>query len=668
MSSPSHPLSNSQPLPIAAAEVAARGWDAVDVVFVTGDAYVDHPSFAMALLGRVLESEGFRVAVLSQPDWHSCDAWRTFGRPRICFAVSAGNMDSMLNHYTANRKVRNDDAYSPDAAIGRRPDRATLAYCQRSREAYKGVPIIAGGVEASLRRFAHYDYWSDKVRRSILMDAKPDLLVFGMGERPIVEIVKRLAAGEPVRSLRDIRGTVFRLGASEATKLEGGGEGERGRLGDEILFTSPSPRLPLTPSPPLPLLLPTFEQVSTDKSAFAAMTRIIHEEANPHSARPLVQYHGAEAVVANPPAWPLTQAEIDRVYGLPFTRRPHPSYGRRRIPAFDVVRNSIQIVRGCFGGCSFCSITVHEGRIIQSRSKESILAEIDRMCEEPDFSGTISDLGGPTANMYAMNCTRPDVRETCRRLSCLHPNICPMLNTDHSAILDLLETVRRRPGVRQALVASGIRMDLALCSPKYIREIARHHTGGLLKVAPEHSNPEVLRRMHKPAIDVFESFCDKFQKEAATAGRPQFIVPYFIAGHPGCDIPAMIELALYLKRHDIKPEKVQDFIPGPLDVATCMYYTGMDPINGEAVYVPRGGHERRLQRALLQYFLPENYADVYEALESAGRLDLVGDGQACLISSRPPRIVADRKPPRRGPEKPTAGYRPHRKTAKRRRD
>jgi uncharacterized radical SAM protein YgiQ len=657
--------SGSPPLPMTAAEVAARGWDAVDVVFVTGDAYVDHPSFAMALLGRVLEAEGFRVAILSQPDWHSCDAWRTFGRPRICFAVSAGNMDSMLNHYTANRKVRNDDAYSPDGAIGRRPDRATLAYCQRSREAYKGVPIIAGGVEASLRRFAHYDYWSDKVHRSILMDAKPDLLVFGMGERPIVEIVNRLAAGEPVRSLRDICGTVFRLGASEAARLQ---DEETRRRGDWETCNSESPSLPVSKSPRLACILPSFEQVTADKTAFAAMTRIIHEEANPHSARPLVQYHGAEAVVANPPALPLTQHEIDRVYGLPFTRRPHPSYGRRRIPAFDVVRNSIQIVRGCFGGCTFCSITVHEGRIIQSRSKESILAEIDRMCEEPDFSGTISDLGGPTANMYAMNCTRPDLRDQCSRLSCLHPKICPMLNTDHSALIDLLETVRRQPGVRQVLVASGIRMDLALCSPKYIREIARHHTGGLLKVAPEHSEPAVLRQMHKPAIDVFESFGDQFQKEATAAGRPQFLVPYFIAGHPGCDIPAMIELALYLKRHDIQPEKVQDFIPGPLDIATCMYYTGLDPMGGEPVYVPRGGHERRLQKALLQYYVPENYADVYEALESAGRLDLVGDGPECLIPSRRPRIASERKPPRRGQEKPTAGYRPHRKTAKRRRD
>ena len=661
------PLSPALFLPTTPAEVAARGWDAVDVVFVTGDAYVDHPSFAMALLGRLLEAEGFRVAILSQPDWHSCEPWRTFGRPRLCFAVSAGNMDSMLNHYTANRKVRNDDAYSPDGEIGRRPDRATLAYCQRAREAYKGVPIVAGGIEASLRRLAHYDYWSDKVRRSIVLDAKPDLLIFGMGERPLVEIVQRLAAGQAARDLRDIRGVAYRLGASETEC--GRGKGEEGRgLGTSVPSQEQgSPPLPLSSSPPLAsVLLPGYEEVSTDKAAFAAMTRTIHEETNPHNARQLLQYHGREAVVVNPPAWPLSQEEIDRVYGLPFTRRPHPSYGRRRIPAFDVVKDSIQIMRGCFGGCAFCSITVHEGRIVQSRSEASILAEIRRMSEEPDFSGTISDLGGPTANMYGMNCSEPEAREKCRRSSCLYPTICPRLATDHGPLVQLLGAARRQPGVKQALVASGIRMDLALRSPAYIRHVAQHHTGGLLKVAPEHVDPEVLRRMHKPPIDTFETFAQQFEQAAAAAGKKEFLVPYFIAGHPGCDLRAMIELAIYLKRHALRPDKVQDFIPGPMDVATCMYYTGLDPTSGEAVYVPRGARERRLQRALLQYFKPENYADVREALEEADRLDLVGDGPECLIPSRPPKVAAKKKSPRRGQEKPVAGYRPHRKTAKRR--
>ncbi len=657
------------PLPMTPSEVAARGWDSVDVVFVTGDAYVDHPSFAMALLGRVLESEGFRVAILSQPDWRSCDAWRTFGRPRLCFAVSAGNMDSMLNHYTAARKVRNDDAYSPDGEPGRRPDRATLAYCQRAHEAYRGVPVVAGGVEASLRRLAHYDYWSEKVRRSILFDAKADLLVYGMGERPLVEIVKRLADGESVRELRDIRGVAYRLGAKEAeeeTKRQGGKETRRqGDKGKTDNFTSPC--LPVSLSPCL--LLPSYEEVSTDKSAFVAMTRMIHEETNPYNARTLIQYHDREAVVVNPPAWPLAQEEMDRVYGLPFTRRPHPSYGRSRIPAFEVVKDSIQIARGCFGGCSFCSITLHQGRVVQSRGEESILAEIGRVAGQPDFSGTISDLGGPTANVYRMNCSRPEEREKCRRTSCLWPAICPRLTTDHGPLIQLLKAARRCPGVKRALVASGIRMDLALRSPAFIRHVARHHTGGLLKVAPEHSDPEVLRRMHKPPIEQFEDFGREFRRQSAEAGKRQFLVPYFISGHPGCDLSAMISLALYIKRRRLKPDKVQDFIPAPMDIATCMYYTGIDPLSGEEVYVPRGARQRRLQRALLQYFKPENYADVRVALEEAGRPDLIGDGPDCLIPSRPPKVSAARKPPprrERKQEKPAAGYRPHRKTAKRR--
>jgi uncharacterized radical SAM protein YgiQ len=656
--------SNTPPLPMTQAEMAARGWDAVDVVFVTGDAYVDHPSFAMALLGRVLESEGFRVGILSQPDWHSCDAWRTFGRPRVCFAVSAGNMDSMLNHYTANHKVRNDDAYSPGGQIGRRPDRATLAYCQRAREAYKGVPVIAGGVEASLRRFAHYDFWSDKVRRSILMDAKPDLLVFGMGERPLVEIVKRLASGEPITQLRNLRGTAYRLGASETL--------------------APWHEQPEESST---LIVPSYEEVASEKAAFAAMTKTIFHETNPHNARRLVQYHGREAVVVNPPSWPLTQEDMDRVYGLPFTRRPHPSYGQQKIPAFEVIKDSIQIVRGCFGGCSFCSITAHEGRIIQSRSETSILQEIDRMTEEPGFSGTISDLGGPTANMYRMNCTRPDMQAQCRRLSCLYPTICPMLGTDHEPLIHLLNAARQQPGVKRAFVASGIRMDLARRCPKYIRQIAQHHTGGLLKVAPEHCDPDVLHLMKKPAIEEFEAFEKEFQKQATAVGKKQYLVPYFISGHPGCDLPAMIALAQYLKRHQLKPDKVQDFIPSPMDMATCMYYTGLDPLSGKAVYVPRGGRERRLQHALLQYFKPENYADVFEALEETGRLDLVGEGRECLISSRPPKLprgqntgsqntrsqgkgfnrrpIGGKSGGKSGGGK-TGGYRPHRKTAKRR--
>lgn len=628
-----------RPLPMTPAEVAARGWDAVDVVFVSGDAYVDHPSFAMAVLGRVLEADGYRAAILSQPDWHSCGPWRTFGRPRLCFAISAGNMDSMLNHYTAAGKVRNDDAYSPGGLVGRRPDRATLAYCQRAREAFKGVPVVAGGVEASLRRLAHYDYFSDKVRRAIILDAKADLVVYGMGERPLLEIVRRLAAGESVRELRDVRGVAYRLGASEAPPEDA-------------------------------ITLPSYEEVSTDKRAFARFTRTVHRQTNPHHARRLVQYHDREAVVVNPPAWPLAEAEMDRIYGLPFTRRPHPSYGGRTIPAFEVVSGSIQIMRGCFGGCTFCSLAAHQGRIIQSRSEGSVLAEIRRVVEDAGGPGVISDLGGPTANMYRMGCSRPEIARRCRRLSCLHPTICKLLNANHGPLIKLMKAARRVEGVKRVLVASGVRMDLARRSTAYVGQLARHHVGGLLKVAPEHCHAEVLRRMKKPPIEEFEAFEKEFRQASATAGKQQYLVPYFMAGHPGCDLGAMIELALLLKRSGYRPDKVQDFIPAPMDIATCMYHTGIDPISGQPVYVPKGARQRRLQRALLQYWKPENYDDVRRALEQADRLDLIGKGPGCLIPARPPQEIRDRKR-RRPAGKPSAkpakpGYRPHRKTARRR--
>jgi len=642
------------------AEVEARGWDGVDVVFVTGDAYVDHPSFAMALLGRLLEDDGYRVAILSQPDWHSCEPWRAFGRPRLAFAISAGNMDSMLNHYTASRKVRNDDSYSPGGQIGRRPDRATLTYCQRAREAFSGVPIIAGGVEASLRRIVHYDYWSDKVRRSIILDAKADLLVYGMGERPLLEIMARLRAGQPVRQIRDVRGTVHWLGASETPP------GSEARVAQRDTIT-----------------LPSYEEVLADKRAFARMTRTAHLETNPYNARRLVQYHGREAVVVNPPALPLEEPNMDRVYGLPYTRRPHPAYGDQRVPAYEVVKDSIQIMRGCFGGCTFCSITAHEGRVIQSRSRESVLAEIKRMQEQPEFKGVVSDLGGPTANMYRMNCSRPEVRQKCRRLSCVHPTVCKLLTTDHGPLIDLMRAARQEPGVRKVFVASGVRMDLAQREPEYLRELAQHHTGGLLKVAPEHADPEVLKLMKKPGIDDFCNFDQAFRQASQEVGKRQHLVPYFIAGHPGCSIESMITLAQFLKRTGHRPDKVQDFIPTPMDIATCMYYTELDPMSGEDVYVAKTGRERRLQRALLQFFKPENYFDVRRALEEAGRDDLIGGGAECLIPARPPKEALQAGPARRprasrpgghGPggdcpqgQGAAAGYRPDRKTARRRR-
>ena len=654
--------------PTTAAEVAARGWDAVDVVFVTGDAYVDHPSFAMAILHRVLEEAGFRVAILSQPDWKSCAAWRAFGRPRLFFAVSAGNMDSMINHYTANKKVRNDDAYSPGGRIGLRPDRATLVYCQRAREAFPGVPVIAGGVEASLRRLAHYDYWSDTVKRSILLDAKADLVVYGMGENSIVEMARRMAAGQSVKDLRDLRGVTYVLGA---------------RASDE--WVSREPRASADA-----VVIPSFEQVRDDKMAFAEATRIIHTHTNPFNAATLVQFHDRQAVVQNPPAFPLCREEMDAVYDLPFTRRAHPSY-TEPVPAHEMIKDSVTILRGCFGGCTFCSITAHQGRIIQSRSKESILKEVEKLAADPEFKGVISDIGGATANMYTMRCTRPEVEARCKRLSCVHPGICKLLGTDHGPLIDLMKEVREQNGIRKVFVSSGIRMDLAQLSPEYIRELAAHHTGGRLKVAPEHTSPDVLTLMKKPDIDNFSGFAEQFHEASAAAGRPkQQIIPYFIASHPGSDLNAMIDMALYLKRNGYRPDQVQDFIPAPFDIATCLFYTGIDPFTKKPVKVAKGMRDRKMQRALMQFFKPANYFTVREALIEAGRQDLIGNGCDCLIPAQPPKEALEarrrqaneavqgdhyhtvanplkgEKPGERGAEPPKTGYRPDRKTAQRR--
>ncbi len=640
---------DARPLPMSPGEVRARGWSDVDVVFVTGDAYVDHPSFAMALLGRLLESAGYRVAISSQPDWKTAEPFRMFGRPRLFFAVSAGNMDSMINHYTANKKVRNDDAYSPGGRIGRRPDRATLAYSQRAREAFPGVPIVAGGVEASLRRIAHYDYWSNTVRRSVVLDAKMDLLGFGMGERGVLEIARRLDAGESIRALRDVRGVAYRLGASESP-----------------------------PSGASVVVLPSFEDAASDPIAFANMTRLAHRETNPKNARTLVQAHGTEHVVVNPPAVPLSEAEMDLVYGLPYTRRPHPSYGKDKIPAFEVVKTSVQIMRGCFGGCTFCSITAHEGRVIQSRSKASVLSEIERMTRDEGFSGVVSDIGGPTANMYRMRCTDEAVESTCRRQSCVHPTVCKMLGTDHGPLVDLMREARRVPGVRKVFVASGIRMDLARRDPTYMRELVTHHVGGLLKVAPEHTDPKVLGLMKKPGPEDFLEFDREFLAASERAGKKQHLVPYFIASHPGSDLGAMIELALFLKRNGYAPDQVQDFIPSPFDIAACMYHTGYDPMTMTPVKTATALRDRKMQRALLQFFKPENWFDVRAALVAAKRTDLIGDGCDCLIPSQPPRAALNARRKRadaafteqtsgdhlRGARRD--GYRPGRKTATRR--
>ncbi len=622
---------------MTASELGAHGWKAPDVVFVTGDAYVDHPAFAMAVLGRVLEAEGFRVAILSQPDWRSVDAFRSLGRPRLFFAVSAGNMDSMVNHYTANRLPRSDDAYSPGGRAGLRPDRATNAYVQRCREAFKGVPVIAGGVEASLRRFAHYDYWSDKVISSILVTSKADLVVHGMGEEPIVEIAHALDDGQSLSALRDMRSVAYLTGARESPPKEA-------------------------------VVLPSCAEVKESVDAFSRATRLIHKETNPYNAKTVAQGHGERWVVARPPAEPLPTEKIDRIHGLPFARAPHPSYGEG-IPALETVRFSVSIMRGCFGGCTFCSITLHQGRIVQSRSRRSILDEIDRFRDDDRFTGVISDLGGPTANMYCMRCKEPEVERICRRLSCVHPTVCKLLNTSHDPLRKVMRDVRGRRHVRKALVASGVRMDLALLDRRYIDDLAAHHTGGRIKVAPEHVSRRTLDVMKKPPIEEFEEFSKAFLASSRRAGKRQQIVPYFISSHPGSDLDAMIELASYLKRSGHRPLKVQDFLPAPMDIATSIYHTGIDPFASRKVPVAKRTRERQLQRALMQYFMPENYFLVRKALLQAGRSELIGDHDGALIPSRPPHSAISARRERgsdvrgRGQQR-SVGYRPYRRGKK----
>lgn len=613
-------------LPMTRAELDERGIDQPDVILVTGDAYIDHPSFAMAILGRVLEKHGFTVAILSQPNWHSVDAWRELGKPRLFYGVSAGNMDSMINLYTANRKPRSKDAYSPGGQMGLRPERATQVYAQRCREAFPGVPVIAGGVEASLRRVAHYDYWSDMVRPSILIPSKADLVVFGMGERPIIEIANRLAQGEKVRDLRDMAGVAYLLGASEEVPT------------DSIELPSFE-----EVSPPAGVLAGAIrpedadaETFRPDQIAFAKATRMIHHELNPRNAARLMQRHGNRAVIINPPAMPLEQDEMDEVYDLPYQRKPHPSY-TEKIPADEMIRDSVTIMRGCFGGCTFCSITMHQGKTISSRSENSILKEMNGLAQDPNFKGHVSDMGGPTANMYKMRCTQPKVEAVCRRLSCVHPKVCKLLGTSHEPVIDLMRKSRAIPNIKRVNIASGIRMDLAKLAPEYIRELATHHVGGHLKVAPEHADDTTLNLMKKPGVEDFDEFAVQFRQASKEAGKPkQYLVPYYIASHPGSTPAAMIELALYLKKNGYRPQQVQDFIPAPMDIATCMYYTGLDPITSKPVPVARRIKDRQVQRVLMQFFKPENWFEVRAALLQAGRKDLIGFGKECLIPDRPP--------------------------------
>ncbi len=615
-------LQTREPLPMTPEEVSARGWENVDVVFITGDAYVDSPSFANGLLARVLEKDGFKVAILSQPTWDSADVFRKFGRPRLAFCISAGNMDSMINHYTANRKVRNDDAYSPGGKIGLRPDRATLVYCQRAREAFSGVPIVAGGIEASLRRIAHYDYWSDKVRRSIVFDAKIDLLVYGMGERATLEIMRRLDAGQTIKEIRNVRGTVYKLGKTED-------------LPEESAFVVHLPSYD-------PELTKQAEEARNARLLFVEMTRIAYKNLNPYCAKSLVQEHGDEAIVVNPPAYPLSEKDMNDVYSLPFTRKAHPSY-KETIPAVEVVRSSVQTHRGCFGGCSFCAITAHQGKFIQPRSEDAILGEIKQLAKESGGNYVVGDLNAPTANMYRLKGNNQEVCSRCERTSCLCPEICPNLNVDHSAYVNLLRKARNLDGVKSVLIASGIRTDLAKYSPEFIEELAAYHTGGHLKTAPEHVNDNVLRLMNKPPIADYEQFCEQFAKASRKLGKEQYLVPYLIAGFPGCTLEDMVGVAEYLKKNNIRPEQVQDFIPAPFQLATCAYYTGVDPISGKEIYVPKGLRERRLQHSLLLYYNPTFYHDVKSALKEARREDLIGNDNDDLIPPYPPKGDALRR-------------------------
>jgi len=598
-------------LPTTRAEMAERGWDELDILIVTGDAYVDHPAFGPVLIARFLEGRGYRVGVVAQPRWDGPADIARMGRPRLFVGVSAGNLDSMLNKLTAQKKLRSLDQYSPGGKSGMRPNRATIVYSNLCRQAFPGLPIVLGGIEASLRRIAHYDYWSDAVRRSILLDAKADLLVFGMGERAAWEIADRLAAGEPLQALGDVRGTAH---------VKNHPRDWQPLVDDASRFVRDGKVL----------VLPSFEEVNSDKASYARMSRLFQYETNPLNGRPLLQVHGSQAVYFNSPALPLDEAAMDALYDLPFVRRPHTAY-TEAIPAFETVKHSIVTMRGCFGGCTFCSITEHEGRIIQSRSAGSVLREIRALRRMDDYKGVISDVGGPTANMYKMRCRDERIEAACRRLSCVHPGICENLVTDHAPLIDLLAKVRREPGVRKAFVASGVRYDLAERSPEFIRELARHHTGGQLSVAPEHTDPDVLRHMKKPAIGSYERFAQAFCRASEQSDKEQYLVPYFIVGHPGSTLKDTIELALWLKKQNLRPRQIQEFIPTPMAVATTMYYTGVDPLTGEAVPVARDLREKRRMKALLFWWDPKHWPLAREALKAAGRADLIGRERRCLV-------------------------------------
>jgi len=673
-------------LPTSRAEMAALGWPQCDIILVTGDAYVDHPSFGMAIIGRVLEAHGHRVGILSQPDWRSAEPFRALGAPRLFFGVTAGNMDSMVNRYTADRRVRSDDAYTPGGEGGKRPDRSVIVYSQRVREAYRDVPIVIGGIEASLRRIAHFDYWSEKVRRSILLDARADLLVYGNAERQVSEIAWRLAQGEPIDALTDLRGTAllrrpqagwveidsthldtpgalnppvdpYAMTPGGGSRAAGAGVGAASAASaandDEVGADEAEPdhaqvvrfqrSVRSGGRAHSVIRMPSYEQVNDDPVLYAHASRILHAEANPGNARALVQRHGDQDVWLNPPPIPLTMQEMDWVYGLQYRRQPHPAYGKAEIPAYKMIRFSIAIQRGCFGGCTFCSITEHEGRIIQNRSEASILREIGEVRDTVlGFTGVISDLGGPTANMYRIACKSREIESACRRPSCVFPGVCPNLDTDHSSLIQLYRKARSLPGIKKVLIASGVRYDLAIESPEYVKELAQHHVGGYLKIAPEHVREGPLSMMMKPGVGTYYRFKELFDRYSKEAGKEQYLIPYFIAAHPGTTDEDMLELALWLKKNGFRADQVQAFLPGPMATATAMYHSGRNPLRrvtreGAGVPVPKGLRVRRLHKAFLRYHDANNWPLLREALRRMGRADLIGPGREQLLPAWQPR-------------------------------
>jgi uncharacterized radical SAM protein YgiQ len=666
-----HCLGTAPFLPMSKEEMDALGWDSCDVILVTGDAYVDHPSFGMAVIGRVLEAHGFRVGIISQPDWTSKDAFMTLGKPNLYFGVTAGNMDSMINRYTADKKLRHDDAYTPGNVGGKRPDRAVTVYAQRCREAFKGTPVIAGGIEASLRRIAHYDYWSEKVRRSVLFDSKADMLFFGNAERPLVEVTHRLAAGETISEMRDIRGTAIIVKEAlpewqgvDSTSLDRPGKIEpisspyqmepecdsqdKDKANSEAPEAAPIVIQPPTRRKPwenVYVKLPAYETVKDNKVLYAHTSRILHQETNPGCARALMQRHGDRHIWINPPAMPLETEEMDAVFDLPYQRVPHPVYGDATIPAYDMIKFSINIMRGCYGGCTFCSITEHEGRIIQSRSEDSIIREIEEIRDTvPGFTGVISDLGGPTANMYRLRCKSPKAEATCRRPSCVYPSICAHMDTDHKPTIDLYRRARELPGVKKILIASGVRYDLAVEDPEYVKELALHHVGGYLKIAPEHTEDGPLSKMMKPGMGSYYRFKELFDKYSQEAGKKQYLIPYFIPSHPGTTDDDMLNLAIWLKENKFKLDQVQNFYPSPMATATTMYHTEVNSLrkvtkDSEDVPSAKGEIHRRLHKAMLRYHDPKNFAQIREALKRMGREDLIGRGAQHLV----PPETADEK-------------------------